>query len=133
MKFLSKSGKRKYPRTPQHLVLDLKTGKQIKQSIYSKPSHDVTIVIPAFKEESRLSPMLVESINYLEKRFEGSLRSEVIVVDDGSPDGTSSCVQKVFEELRPANADVGLIRFPVNQGKGAAISEVRFYFRALLY
>lgn len=72
--------------------------------------------------------MLMDTFAYLEARAkrEPFFTTEVIVVDDGSPDGTSAQVHRIFDEVKPEMVQVGLIRFPVNQGKGAAISEVNY-------
>ena len=49
----------------------------------------LSIIIPAFNEESRLPPYLSNIIIYLERRGGAS---EVIVVDEGSRDGTVKAV-----------------------------------------
>ena len=46
---------------------------------------EVTIIIPAYNEEEELAHLLRETLRDLE----GKLRVEIIVVDDGSKDGTS--------------------------------------------
>lgn len=77
-------------------------------------SVDLSIVVPAFNEERRLPPTLVDMIDYLD----GHDRSyEILVVDDGSSDRTSDVVVK-FERIRP---QVHLIRVPRNYGKGHAV------------
>ena len=73
---------------------------------------DLSVVIPAYQESQRLPPTLERIRDYLETR---ALSWEVIVVDDGSTDGTAEAARKVgLEQLR-------LIEFPENRGKGAAI------------
>jgi dolichyl-phosphate beta-glucosyltransferase len=75
---------------------------------------EISVIIPAFNEERRLPPTLIDIIDLLDTR---STPYEVIVVDDGSTDGTSDVVRK-FERIRP---HVRLLRLPVNGGKGNAV------------
>ncbi len=78
-----------------------------------------SLVIPAYNEYRRLPSTLMEIIDYLDSRISnGSLTSyEIIVVDDGSKDGTADLVRK-FEKIRP---QVKLIQLPRNYGKGHAV------------
>ncbi len=76
---------------------------------------DMSIVIPAFNEEARISSTLTSIIEYLKNRPE--LSSEIIVVDDGSSDKTSAVV-KGFEG---AGVDVKVLTYPENRGKGYAV------------
>jgi glycosyltransferase involved in cell wall biosynthesis len=72
----------------------------------------LSIVIPAFNEERRL-PATLDRILAFEKRSPISFR-EILVVDDGSRDGTAALVQ----------ARGGIIRLlsnPGNRGKGYAV------------
>lgn len=71
---------------------------------------DVSVVIPAYNESSRIKPTLEHILSYLEDK---PWSSEVIVVDDGSKDDTVEVV-KSFKKVK-------LIRQPRNQGKGAAV------------
>ncbi|HYS16178.1 MAG TPA: dolichyl-phosphate beta-glucosyltransferase [Candidatus Binatia bacterium] len=71
-----------------------------------------SVVIPAFNEARRLPQFLETVVAYFEGRDEPY---EVIVVDDGSTDGTSSIV-----EARQHTA-VKVLRLPRNAGKGAAV------------
>jgi dolichyl-phosphate beta-glucosyltransferase len=69
-------------------------------------------VVPAFNEERRLGPSLERLRVFLKGR-----RYEVLVVDDGSSDGTAALVQglaKGWKSLR-------LLSLPANAGKGAAV------------
>jgi dolichyl-phosphate beta-glucosyltransferase len=75
---------------------------------------ELSVVIPAYNEATRLPPSVEKVLEYLR----GSGRSyELIVVDDGSKDAT---VEKV-EVMNRAGAGIRLVRHPVNLGKGAAV------------
>ncbi|MCC6574450.1 MAG: glycosyltransferase family 2 protein [Planctomycetes bacterium] len=75
---------------------------------------DLSLVIPAFNEEMRLPAFLDASIAYLTK----SGRSfEIIVVDDGSRDGTQAVVQQRASLVK----EVRLLALDRNSGKGAAV------------
>jgi len=74
----------------------------------------LSVIIPAFNEESRLPPYLSSIIGYLEQRGGGW---EVIVVDDGSRDATQAVVRAVMATC----PSVRLIPLGENHGKGAAV------------
>lgn len=73
---------------------------------------DLTIVIPAYNEESRLPPTLERMLHNLTQTFPGSF--EIIVIDDGSSDNTS-LVTKKFISL---HSQISLITNKKNQGRG---------------
>jgi len=75
----------------------------------------LSIVIPAYNEQNRLPQTLQKVLDWL-ARGTFSFR-EVIVVDDGSRDGTAGVVQECVRE----NACVRLLRNPGNRGKGYAV------------
>ncbi|MBX7143320.1 MAG: glycosyltransferase family 2 protein [Oligoflexia bacterium] len=75
---------------------------------------DLSVVVPAFNEEWRLPPTLIDMVDYLDTR---GISYEIIVVDDGSNDMTIDVVKK-FERIRP---QISLIRVPRNYGKGHAV------------
>src|SRR5438067_13903625 len=54
------------------------------------PGVDVSVVVPAYNERDRLPPTLRAIDEYLGER---SGRTELIVVDDGSADGTAEAVE----------------------------------------
>jgi dolichyl-phosphate beta-glucosyltransferase len=74
----------------------------------------LTVIIPAYNEESRLPLTLMELVTVLSSRKE---KFEIIVVDDGSKDTTSSLVQA----LSKIRSEVRVIRLPKNYGKGHAV------------
>ncbi|MCX6355124.1 MAG: glycosyltransferase family 2 protein [Candidatus Aureabacteria bacterium] len=74
----------------------------------------LSIVIPAFNEERRLSGTLVPTIEFLKKQ---AYSSEIIVVSDGSTDRTTE-VAKSFIPSFPA---LRVIEYFRNRGKGYAV------------
>lgn len=75
----------------------------------------LSIVIPAYNEERRLPATLAEVSRYLETRSLDFV--EIVVVDDGSRDGTAVLV----EEASRRDARIRLLRNPGNRGKGYAV------------
>jgi len=76
---------------------------------------EVSVVIPAYNEELRLPVYLNKIRQYLEER--SALSIEVIIVDDGSRDGTAELAEA--EAVRDGR--FRLVRQLPNQGKGAAV------------
>jgi dolichyl-phosphate beta-glucosyltransferase len=76
----------------------------------------LTIVIPAYNEEARLGPTL-ERVKVWLSEWGGSF--EVLVVDDGSEDGTPAVAQ-AWADGHPGFA---IHRLGENRGKGAAVRE----------
>jgi dolichyl-phosphate beta-glucosyltransferase len=73
------------------------------------------VVIPAYNEEKRLPATLDRVLAWLDSQ---SLEfREVIVVNDGSTDGTAALV----EGLRDAHAYLRLLNNPGNRGKGYSV------------
>jgi dolichyl-phosphate beta-glucosyltransferase len=73
----------------------------------------LTVVVPAFNEERRLGATLERIAGWLEAR---GLDGEVVVVDDGSSDGTA---RVAADQLKGRRGRV--LRQPENRGKGAAV------------
>jgi glycosyltransferase involved in cell wall biosynthesis len=75
----------------------------------------VSIVIPAYNEAHRIGDSLRQTIAYLESN---SPESELIVVNDGSTDATSTIARNT---LTNAKIDNRLLENFPNQGKGRAV------------
>ena len=73
-----------------------------------------SVVIPAYNEAARLPRYLREVVDYFDGRDESY---EVLVVDDGSCDGTAAFVRAMGQ----TNASIGLLAYPENRGKGCAV------------
>jgi Glycosyltransferases involved in cell wall biogenesis len=77
----------------------------------------LSIVLPAFNEEARLGPALDELFAYLCAAPRGALpdKVDVLVVDDGSTDGTAALVRARAEYVGAGNAAGG-------EGRGAEVA-----------
>jgi dolichyl-phosphate beta-glucosyltransferase len=76
----------------------------------------LSIVIPAFDESERLGSSLRQILQFAEKKKGGA---EVIVVDDGSTDGTGDTSRNVFAEF--GNVPAKVVQYDGNRGKGFAV------------
>lgn len=76
---------------------------------------DLSIVIPAYNEEALIVNTLESLRSYMAARAE---RYEIVVVDDGSLDGTVACIQKWQKN---SGADLQLLVNQKNMGKGFSI------------
>lgn len=77
----------------------------------------LSVVIPAFNEADRLSPTLARVVSFLAGAA-GWRPAEIIVVDDGSADGTADVARS---QPRADDIAITVARHPVNRGKGAAV------------
>jgi dolichyl-phosphate beta-glucosyltransferase len=86
----------------------------IEQQQVTSPEVDLSVIVPAFNEERRLPPTLIDIIDFFDRK---AISYEVLVIDDGSADSTAEVVRK-FERVR---SQVRLIQLPKNYGKGHAV------------
>jgi glycosyltransferase involved in cell wall biosynthesis len=80
----------------------------------SSPAPDLSIIIPAYNEESRLPATLERIASYLQ---DSGREAEVLVVDDGSKDGTAA-VAEYFQIKIPL---LRVVSNGVNRGKGFSV------------
>ncbi len=75
----------------------------------------LSIVLPAYNEVTRLPPFLTAVREYVERCYPDT--HEIIVVDDGSQDGTGA----VLIQMARHWTSLVVLSHPVNKGKGAAV------------
>lgn len=75
---------------------------------------DVSVIVPAYNEELRIGPTLEALASFLVER---GLEHEILVVDDGSADGTAALVETMRQEIAGLRC---IATFP-NRGKGHAV------------
>jgi len=73
----------------------------------------LSVIIPAYNEQSRIGDTLTDVLRYLEA---SGIRGEVLVVDDGSTDGTTEVVTERLPRERGR-----LIKNVENRGKGYSV------------
>jgi dolichyl-phosphate beta-glucosyltransferase len=100
--------------TPQTTRDDERLTTWIEQQPITSPPVELSIIVPAFNEERRLPPTLIDMIDFFDRK---GISYEVLVIDDGSTDSTTEVVRK-FERVRN---QVRLIQLPRNYGKGHAV------------
>ena len=76
----------------------------------------LSVIIPAYNEESRLPGTLSSAIEYLKTQ---PYRSEIIVINDGSTDQT----ERVVRDQNPASITLKIVAHSdgANHGKGASV------------
>mgnify|MGYP001812576054 CR=1 FL=1 len=74
----------------------------------------ISLVLPAYNEADNIEPMVAEATPALEANADSH---EIIVVDDGSADGTAAVTRRVMESY----PNLRLVEHPVNKGFGAAV------------
>ncbi|RPD52354.1 glycosyltransferase family 2 protein [Lentinus tigrinus ALCF2SS1-7] len=89
-------------------------------SIRDSPSVDLSVVIPAYNETARLPDMFSTTLAHLESTRTSQGRSyEVLIVDDGSRDGTADLALKLGAQY--PQSDVRVVVLEKNLGKGGAV------------
>ncbi|CAN8284801.1 unnamed protein product [Cochlearia groenlandica] len=92
----------------------------------------LSLIVPAYNEEHRLPAALEETMDYLLDRAkrDKTFTYEVVIVDDGSVDGTK---RVAFDFVRKYTIDnIRVIPLGKNQGKGEAIRKGMMHSRGEL-
>ncbi|KAF8972761.1 glycosyltransferase family 2 protein, partial [Flammula alnicola] len=89
-------------------------------------SVDLTIVVPAYNETERLPDMMAATIKHLSSAgLKGKRTFEILVVDDGSSDGTSATTLKLAKKY--SDCDIKVVTLEHNVGKGGAVRHGMLY------
>ena len=88
--------------------------KTTSQKTSNTQDFDLSIVIPGYNEEYRIKNTLLAINDYFKDK---DLKTEIIVVSDGSTDKTNETVENYAKKIE----NLKLVSYPKNQGKGYAI------------
>lgn len=80
----------------------------------------LSVVVPCYNETGRLGVMLDEAVEYLQKELPSQY--EILIVDDGSSDGTAAYALQKAEELGLAPHVLKVVQLSANRGKGGAVT-----------
>ena len=75
----------------------------------------LSIIIPVFNEARRLPHSLEKMIAFFREK---GISFEIVVVNDGSTDGSRTVISRYKEKYK----EIVLVDYPVNRGKGYAVS-----------
>jgi glycosyltransferase involved in cell wall biosynthesis len=73
-----------------------------------------SLILPAFNESARLGPGLEKALAFIR---EHDWSAEIVVVDDGSTDGTAQIVRQLMQNA----PELRLLQNPGNRGKGFSV------------
>ncbi|CAN8287168.1 unnamed protein product [Cochlearia groenlandica] len=109
------------------------SSKEVPLPCISEPAEKyLSLIVPAYNEEQRLPTALEETMVYLQNRAsrDKSFSFEVVIVDDGSVDGTE---RVALDFVRKYTIDkIRVIPLGINQGKGEAIRKGMMHSRGQL-
>ena len=83
----------------------------------TQPDPSLLLLIPAYNEEHRIGPVLIEFAEYFRKHYTGKFR--LVVVLNGCRDNTIGVVRSLAEKYPAISAE----EFPGRIGKGGALIE----------
>jgi glycosyltransferase involved in cell wall biosynthesis len=78
----------------------------------------LSIVVPAYNEEKRIGASLDRVLEFLRS---ATYKAEVLVVDDGSKDGTAACVAGKAPAFTEAGHELRVLTNRPNRGKGFSV------------
>lgn len=82
-------------------------------------SVQLSVIVPAYNEATRLPIMLGEALDYLEKHYRSY---EVLIVDDGSKDSTSQVALEFAKKRKNTGGEnIRVVVLKQNRGKGGAV------------
>lgn len=95
-----------------------KSTKRVASAINIKFDKKLSLVIPCYNEVNRIQHLTSALKSFDNNWYNGY---EIIIVDDGSSDGTAEKVEKALDNLLSKAETVSVIRLDKNVGKGGAL------------
>ncbi|CDO93253.1 unnamed protein product [Kluyveromyces dobzhanskii CBS 2104] len=88
----------------------------------------LSVVIPSYNETNRIKIMLEEAVGFLQDKMKG--KWEIVIVDDGSSDGTSTyCLDLAKDHFKLNNGEFRVVTLEKNRGKGGAVRHGMLHIR----
>lgn len=88
----------------------------------ARPACELSVIVPAFNEAARLRAMLDEAVAYLSHAYAAG-DWEIVIVDDGSRDGTAATALRFARESPAVRAgELRVVVLAQNRGKGGAVA-----------
>ena len=113
--------------SPRCMEYSLSSSIQDRDTVVKSPPLDtpaLTLIIPAFNEELRIGESLEKYRDYFSSSERWGGKSSILVVDDGSSDGTSGVVREISKQGDDdSSIPIECYRMPKNSGKGAALAQ----------
>lgn len=97
-------------------------------SLSEPGSLSLSVIVPAYNEVERLKPMITSTVRHL-RSLKPPRSSEIIVVDDGSTDGTSEFALSLAKEFRSPSVDIRVVTLNPNRQKGGAVKHGMMHAR----
>ena len=79
----------------------------------------LSIVIPVYNEQK----LIGETIRKVSSMKTSPFDKEIIIIDDGSKDGTVASIKKTIQEMKMPAGTIRFIEKKKNEGKGAALKD----------
>ncbi|KAG7193799.1 dolichyl-phosphate beta-glucosyltransferase [Scheffersomyces spartinae] len=89
---------------------------------------ELSVIIPCYNETKRLGKMMDECIEVLRKQYDqDDSKFEIIIVDDGSSDGTGAYALLLADELGLKPHTMKVVTLAKNRGKGGGVTHGLLY------
>jgi glucosyltransferase len=85
----------------------------------TKVNIKLSVIIPSYKEVESIKKTVLDTANILERKIQGM--SEIIVIDDGSMDGTNPVIKDMIESWKFKTTHLKYIPLVRNFGKESAV------------
>lgn len=125
----SHTPRKPHPEELEYTTIDDKDGvERHKLPTAREDDIELSVVVPSYNETARILIMLKDAIKYLQENMNN--KWEIIVVDDGSQDGTSEyCLKISREEFNLKPGQLRVVKLIQNRGKGGAVRQGMLHIR----